>query len=155
VHYHGLKTVKRKDGSIIAMNRNGEIAIADENGRERERYSVVYGTKLDVREGQKIEVGTTMAEWDPFAQPIVAEVPGTVRFTDIIEGVTMNEQLDEVTGLSRKSIIESRDAESQPRLVIEDDKGNPKTLPGNEQPARYNLPVGATITVNAGDQVDA
>src|SRR2546430_16348361 len=67
----------------------------------------------------------------------------------------MNEQLDEVTGLSRKSIIESRDADSQPRLVIEDDKGNPKTLPGNEQPARYNLPVGANITVNDGDQVDA
>src|SRR5207244_4933027 len=69
-------------------------------------------------------------------------------------GVTMNEQVDEATGLSRKSIIESRDADSQPRLVIEDDKGNPKTLPGNEQPARYNLPVGANITVNDGDNID-
>src|SRR5205823_2784265 len=155
VHYHGLKTVKRKDGSIIAMNRNGEIAIADENGRERERYSVVYGAKLDVREGQKIEVGTTMAEWDPFAVPIVADVAGTVRFTDIIEGVTMNEQLDEVTGLSRKSIIESRDADAQPRLQIEDEKGNVKSLPSADQPARYNLPVGANITVNDGDVVDA
>jgi DNA-directed RNA polymerase subunit beta' len=155
VHFHNLKTVKRKDGSLIVMNRNGEIAIADENGRERERYTVVYGAKLNVRDGQKIEAGTQLAEWDPFAQPIVAEVPGTVRFNDIIEGVTMNEQLDEVTGLSRKSIIESRDADSQPRLVIEDDKGNPKTLPGGDQPARYNLPVGANITVNDGDQVDA
>jgi DNA-directed RNA polymerase subunit beta' len=155
VHFHNLKTVKRKDGSLIVMNRNGEIAIADENGRERERYTVVYGAKLNVRDGQKIEAGTQLAEWDPFAQPIVAEVPGTVRFNDIIEGVTMNEQLDEVTGLSRKSIIESRDADSQPRLVIEDDKGNPKMLPGGEQPARYNLPVGANITVNDGDQVDA
>jgi DNA-directed RNA polymerase subunit beta' len=155
VHFHNLKTVKRKDGSLIVMNRNGEIAIADENGRERERYTVVYGAKLNVRDGQKIEAGTQLAEWDPFAQPIVAEVPGTVRFNDIIEGVTMNEQLDEVTGLSRKSIIESRDADSQPRLVIEDDKGNPKTLPGGDQPARYNLPVGANITINDGDQVDA
>src|SRR5256712_1729798 len=155
VHFHNLKTVKRKDGSLIVMNRNGEVAIADENGRERERYTVVYGAKLNVRDGQKIEAGTQLAEWDPFAQPIVAEVPGTVRFNDIIEGVTMNEQLDEVTGLSRKSIIESRDADSQPRLVIEDDKGNPKMLPGNDQPARYNLPVGANITVNDGDQVDA
>jgi DNA-directed RNA polymerase subunit beta' len=155
VHFHNLKTVKRKDGSLIVMNRNGEIAIADENGRERERYTVVYGAKLNVRDGQKIEAGTQLAEWDPFAQPIVAEVPGTVRFNDIIEGVTMNEQLDEVTGLSRKSIIESRDADSQPRLVIEDEKGNPKTLPGGDQPARYNLPVGANITVNDGDQVDA
>jgi DNA-directed RNA polymerase subunit beta' len=155
VHFHNLKTVKRKDGALIAMNRNGEIAIADENGRERERYGVIYGAKLNVRDGQKVEAGTQLAEWDPFATPIVAEVPGTVRFNDIIEGVTMNEQLDEVTGLSRKSIIESRDAESQPRLTIEDDKGNPKSLPGNEQPARYNLPVGANIVVNDGDQVDA
>jgi DNA-directed RNA polymerase subunit beta' len=155
VHFHNLKTVKRKDGSLIVMNRNGEIAIADENDRERERYALVYGAKLNVREGQKIETGTQLAEWDPFAQPIVADVPGTVRFNDIIEGVTMNEQLDEVTGLSRKSIIESRDADSQPRLVIEDDKGNSKSLPGSEQPARYNLPVGANITVNDGDQVDA
>jgi len=155
VHFHNLKTVKRKDGSLIVMNRNGEVAIADENGRERERYGVIYGAKLNVREGQKIDTGTQLAEWDPFAQPIVAEVPGTVRFNDIIEGVTMNEQLDEVTGLSRKSIIESRDADSQPRLTIEDDKGNPKTLPGSEQPARYNLPVGANIVVNDGDQLDA
>src|SRR5207249_11290277 len=125
------------------------------NGRERERYAVVYGAKLDVREGQKIEIGTTMAEWDPFAVPIIADVSGTVRFTDIIEGVTMNEQLDEVTGLSRKSIIESRDADAQPRISIEDDKGNAKTLPNSETPARYNLPVGANITANDGDSIEA
>src|SRR5436853_4595581 len=97
VHYHGLKTVKRKDGSIIAMNRNGEIAIADENGRERERYNVIYGAKLNVKEGQKVEIGTQLAEWDPFATPSVAEVGCTIRDTYHIEGVTMNEQLDEVT----------------------------------------------------------
>ena len=155
VHFHALKTVKRKDGSTIVMNRNGELVVADENGRERERYNVIYGAKLNVKEGQKIEVGTQLAEWDPFATPIVAEVGGTIRFSDIIEGVTMNEQLDEVTGLSRKSIIESRDAEAQPRISIEDDKGNPKTLPGSESPARYNLPVGANITVNDGDSIEA
>src|SRR5213595_3183620 len=88
VHFHGLKTVKRKDGSLIAMNRNGEIVIADENGRERERYQVVYGAKLTVKEGQKVEIGTQLAEWDPFAQPIIAEVSGVVRFYDVVEGVT-------------------------------------------------------------------
>jgi len=155
VHFHALKTVKRKEGSLIVMNRNGEIVVADENGRERERYNVIYGAKLNVREGQKIEIGTQLAEWDPFATPIVAEVGGVVRFTDIIEGVTMNEQLDEVTGLSRKSIIESRDAEAQPRISIEDDKGEQKLLPNSEQPARYMLPVGANITVNDGDQIEA
>ena len=155
VHFHALKTVKRKDGSTVVMNRNGELVVADENGRERERYNVIYGAKLNVKEGQKIEVGTQLAEWDPFATPIVAEVGGTIRFSDIIEGVTMNEQLDEVTGLSRKSIIESRDAEAQPRISIEDDKGNAKNLPGSETPARYNLPVGANITVNDGDSIEA
>src|ERR1700682_6227715 len=155
VHFHALRTVKRKDGSLIVMNRNGEIVIADENGRERERYTVIYGAKLNVKEGQKIDVGTQLAEWDPFATPIIAEVSGIVRFYRIIEGVTMNEQLDEVTGLSRKSIIESRDAEAQPRISIEDDKGNPKTLPRSGGPARYNLPVGANINVNDGDQIEA
>jgi DNA-directed RNA polymerase subunit beta' len=155
VHFNALKTVKKKDGSLVVMNRNGEIVVSDDNGRERERYNVIYGAKLSVREGQKIEPGTQLAEWDPFAIPIVAEVAGTVRFSDIIEGVTMNEQLDEVTGLSRKSIIESRDAEAQPRISIEDDKGEAKLLPNSEQPARYNLPVGANITVNDGDQLEA
>src|SRR5205823_223763 len=150
-----LKTVKRKDGSLVVMNRNGELVVADENGRERERYNVIYGAKRNVKEGQKVEIGTQVAEWDPFATPIVAEVGGTIRFSDIIEGVTMNEQLDEVTGLSRKSIIESRDAEAQPRISIEDDKGNPKPLPGSESPARYHLPVGANINVHAGDRVKA
>jgi DNA-directed RNA polymerase subunit beta' len=155
VKFHGLNTVKRKDGSFIAMNRNGEIVVADEHGRERERYGVIYGAKLNVKEGQKIDAATVMAEWDPFAMPIVAEVVGTVKFGDIIEGVTMNEQLDEVTGLSRKSIIESRDADARPRISIKDDKGNTRNLPNSEAQARYFLPVGANITVNEGDQIDA
>jgi DNA-directed RNA polymerase subunit beta' len=155
VHFNALKTVKKKDGSLIVMNRNGEIVVADANGRERERYNVIYGAKLNVREGQAIEPGTQLAEWDPFAIPIVAEVAGTAKFSDIIEGVTMNEQLDEVTGLSRKSIIESRDAEAQPRISIEDGNGEARLLPNSEQPARYNLPMGANITVNDGDAIEA
>src|SRR5258708_6198657 len=129
VHFHGLKTVKRKDGSLIVMNRNGELVVADENGRERERYNVIYGAKLNVKEGQKVEVNTQMAEWDPFAIPIVAEVSGTIRFTDVIEGVTMNEQLDEVTGLSRNSLLKSRHAEAHPRISVDDNKGNPSMRP--------------------------
>jgi DNA-directed RNA polymerase subunit beta' len=155
VHFHGLNTVKRKDGTLIVMNRNGEVVVADENGRERERYGVIYGAKLMVREGQKIEPGTLMAEWDPFAMPIIAEVSGIVKYGDIIEGVTMNEQLDEVTGLSRKSIVESRDADARPRISIKNDKGETKNLPNSESQARYFLPVGANITANDGDQIDA
>ena len=98
------------------MNRNGELVIVDDSGRERERYQVIYGAKLMVKEGQQVEPGTLMAEWDPFAMPLLTEVGGTVRFEDIIEGVTMSETLDEVTGLSRKTIIESKDPEARPRI---------------------------------------
>ena len=150
----GLNFVKKKDGTAIIMNRNGEVVIADDNGRERERYGVVYGAKLNVREGQKVEAGTTLAEWDPFAMPIVAEVAGTVKFEDIIDGVTMNEQLDEVTGLSRKSIIESRDADARPRLSVVDAKGNYRII-GSGANATYFLPLGANISVNDGDDIDA
>ncbi len=153
VKFQALNTVKRKDGSLIVMNRNGEIVISDENGRERERYSIIYGAKVLVKDGQKIDAGVTIAEWDPFVNPIISEVSGTVKFGDIIEGVTMNEQLDEVTGLSRKTVMESRDAEARPEIAIFDEKGNVRTL-SNEQPARYLLPVGANISVNEGDVVE-
>src|SRR5438477_1203482 len=139
VHFHALRTVKRKDGSLIVMNRNGEVVVADENGRERERYTVIYGAKLNVREGQKIEIGTQLAEWDPFATPIVAEVGGVVRFTDIIEGVTMNEQLDEVTGLSRKVVV-------TPEI-----DGKLRTDLAKE----YLIAKGKHINVHAGDRVKA
>src|SRR5438477_134537 len=139
VHFHALKTVKRKDGSTVVMNRNGELVVADENGRERERYSVIYGAKLNVKEGQKIEVGTQLAEWDPFATPIVAEVGGTIRFSDIIEGVTMNEQLDEVTGLSRKVVV-------TPEI-----DGKLRTDLAKE----YLIAKGKHINVHAGDRVKA
>ncbi len=155
VKFQGLNTVKRKDGSLVVMNRNGEVVISDDNGRERERYGIIYGAKIMVREGQKIEAGSLVAEWDPFAMPIIAEVSGTVKYGDIIEGISMNEQLDEVTGLSRKSIIESRDADARPRISIKNDKGETKNLPNSDSQARYFLPVGANITVLEGDSVDA
>ena len=119
VHFHGLNSVKKKDGSLVVMNRNGELIIQDESGRERERYPVVYGAKLLVKEGQKVEANQLLAEWDPYAMPMLTEVAGTVKFGDVIEGVTMNEQLDEVTGLSRKVIIESRDPDARPRISIQ------------------------------------
>ena len=108
-----------------------------------------------MKDGQKLEAGTLLAEWDPFAMPLLTEVGGTVQFEDIIEGVTMNETLDEVTGLSRKTIIESKDPDARPRITIRDAKGEVKTLPSSEQPASYFLPQGAIITVNDGDEITA
>ncbi len=155
IKFHGLNTVKKKDGSLVVMNRNGELVIADETGRERERYSVIYGAKLMVKEGQRVEANQLLAEWDPYAMPMLTEVAGIVKFGDVLEGVTMNEQLDEVTGLSRKVIIESRDPDARPRISIKNDKGETLQLPESEQMARYYLPVGSNIQVAEGDFIEA
>jgi DNA-directed RNA polymerase subunit beta' len=153
VKFSNLATVKRADGTSVVMNRNGEVVVVDDSGRERERYQVIYGARLLVKEGQKIEPGTLIAEWDPFAMPLLTEVGGIVKFDDIIEGVTMSETLDEVTGLSRKTIVESKDPEARPRISIRDSKGELKVLPVSEQPASYHLPQGSILTVNDGDDI--
>jgi DNA-directed RNA polymerase subunit beta' len=155
VKFFNLKTVKNREGNLIVMNRNGEIAILDETGRERRRYSVIYGAKLRVKDGQKIKEGEMLAEWDPYSIPVLTEVSGRVKFGDILEGVTMQEQVDEFTGLSRKVIIESKDADLRPRISIKDDKGRTMNLPGSASQARYLLPVGANIFISEGDDVEA
>jgi DNA-directed RNA polymerase subunit beta' len=155
VKFINLKSVKNREGNLIVMNRNGEIAILDENGRERRRYSVIYGAKLRVKDGQKVREGEILAEWDPYSIPVLTEVSGRVKFGDIIEGATMQEQVDEFTGLSRKVITESKDAELRPRISIKDEKGRTMNLPGSASQARYLLPVGANIFISEGDPVEA
>ena len=155
VKFINLKSVKNREGNLIVMNRNGEIAILDENGRERRRYSVIYGAKLRVKDGQKVKEGEMLAEWDPYSIPVLTEVSGRVKFGDIIEGATMQEQVDEFTGLSRKVIVESKDAELRPRISIKDEKGRTLSLPSSTSQARYLLPVGANIFVSEGDMVEA
>ena len=155
VKFINLKSVKNREGNLIVMNRNGEIAILDESGRERRRYSVIYGAKLRVKDGQKVKEGEILAEWDPYSIPVLTEVSGRVKFGDIIEGVTMQEQVDEFTGLSRKVITESKDPELRPRISIKDEKNRTMNLPGSISQARYLLPVGANIFVSEGDMVEA
>jgi DNA-directed RNA polymerase subunit beta' len=155
VKFINLKSVKNREGNLIVMNRNGEIAVLDENGRERRRYSVIYGAKLRVKDGQKVKEGDILAEWDPYSIPVLTEVSGRVKFGDIIEGVTMQEQVDEFTGLSRKVITESKDAELRPRISMKDEKGRTLNLPGSTSQARYLLPVGANIFISEGDMVEA
>lgn len=155
IKFINLKTVKNREGHLIVMNRNGEVAVLDENGRERRRYSVIYGAKLRVKDGQKVKEGEMLAEWDPYSIPVLTEVTGRVKFGDIIEGVTMQEQVDEFTGLSRKVIAESKDPDLRPRISIKDEKGKTMNLPGSSSQARYLLPVGANIFVSEGDMVEA
>ncbi|MFO7812614.1 MAG: DNA-directed RNA polymerase subunit beta' [Pelovirga sp.] len=147
-----LNTVDDESGLPVVMNRKGEVAVIDDAGRERERYSLVYGAHLTRQEGASVKTGDILAEWDPYTVPIVTEVGGTVRYGDIVEGITMEEQVDEVTGLSRKVVIESRSAEKRPRITIKGEDGKTGKLP-NGAPARYMLPVGANIAVEEGAQL--
>ncbi len=154
VKFENLQVVA-KQGYLVAMNRHGELILTDDAGRERERYALTYGAKLLVQEGQKVPAKTMLSEWDPFSMPILTEVGGVIKYGDIIDQVTMQEQLDEVTGLSRKVIIESKDADTRPRISVKDEHGKTKKVPGSSQEARYFLPVGANIYVNDGDPVEA
>ncbi len=153
VKFMRLNAVVNKSRGLIVMNRNGEIAILDQNGRERERSPVIYGANLRVKDGESVEGGALLAEWDPYTNPILTEVGGTIQYGDIIEGVTMREQLDEVTGLSHKVVIDSRDAETRPRLSIKGKDGNTIKISANAF-ARYLLPVGANITSIEGAPVE-
>ena len=105
------------------MNRNGHIVVKDDKGHDRERYEVVYGAHLKVRDGQTVDSGPVLVEWDPYTFSILTEEMGQVRFKDIIEGTTVHEAVDEVTGLSRYIIVDSPDEKKQPTIEIRDAKG--------------------------------
>jgi len=155
VRIRNANVAKKLDGTIV-MNRHGEIVLVDDTGREREHHRLVYGALLKVNEGDKVKAGQLLAEWDAFALPILSEVSGIVKFGDIVEGVTMTEKLDEVTGLSRKVIVESRAADLRPRISMKNPKtGETLKLPGSTLDARYLLPVGANIVVQDGDEISA
>ncbi|OGQ97082.1 MAG: DNA-directed RNA polymerase subunit beta' [Deltaproteobacteria bacterium RIFOXYA2_FULL_55_11] len=155
-----VSTVVNKDGDLVVMNRNGEIAIVDypegEKGRERERerYPVMYGAKFKKKDGSKIKAGELLAEWDPYTIPILTEVGGTVKFGDVIQAITMEEKVDERTGLSTKVIIDSKDVNKRPRISIKDVEGKTTRL-SQTMEARYLLPVGAHINVQDGQTVSA
>ncbi len=124
LRYIKLKTVVNREGDLVVMNRNGEVAIVDspEPGRERERerYPVVYGAKFKKKDGTKVKPGELIAEWDPYTLPILTEVGGTIKFGDI-DDRTMQEKVDERTGLSTRVIIDFRDPSVRPRISIKHD----------------------------------
>ncbi len=153
VRFLQLNTVENRDGDLVVMNRNGQMAIEDDKGRERERYPLIYGTQLKIKEGQPVKAGALLANWDPFTIPIITAVSGKVKFGDVNEGMTMEERRDVVTGKSSKVIVEYRDAEMRPRISIKDDLGRTAKLPQSNAWARYLLPLGAIILVTEGDPI--
>jgi len=155
LNFVDINVAKSKSNETVVMSRNGEVHVLDEEGRNRGKYPVPYGAHLKVVEGDAIQAGTLIAQWDPYAIPILSEVDGTVKFGDIVEGKTMQEQVDEVTGLSRKVIVEYRSADLRPRVSIKDKEGKTAKVPGTHTIARHLLPVGANIGVSEGDEVKA
>jgi DNA-directed RNA polymerase subunit beta' len=144
VRFLNLQTVKSKEGDLVVMNRTGSIVIVDDKGREKERYSVVYGAKVKVSEGQQVSLGQVLVEWDPYTFAILTEIGGTVQFKDLAEGVTLHEEVDEVTGLSRHVVTDSPDEKRQPAIVVKGTKG------GNK---RYLMPSRAHLMIQDGDTV--
>ncbi|RYZ73045.1 MAG: DNA-directed RNA polymerase subunit beta', partial [Proteobacteria bacterium] len=155
----GVHAVTNRQGKLTVMNRNGEALVIDEAGREREKFKLVYGAVLSYKEGDKVVKGATIAEWDPYSNPIIAELTGKIAFQDIEEGATMTEQVDAVTGFATKVITESKSSDVKPTVFITDENNKPLILPGRDIPARYLIPVGAQLLatdatdIHAGDMI--
>ena len=139
--------VRSKSGDLVAMNRNGIVAVVDEKGREKERYQVVYGAKLRVEDGQAVSQNQLLLEWDPYTFSILTEVSGRCHFLDLQEGLTLQEQVDEVTGLSQWVVTDSADEKRQPQIEIRDAKD--KAL------RKYLIPTNAHLMVRDGDEIHA
>ena len=154
VKLENVQVAEKSNGERVVMNRHGVLRVIDESGRERERFNLTYGAFLKVSEGDAVEAGAELSEWDPYAIPILTEVAGEVRYGDVVDGVTMEERTDEVTGLSRRVVIDSRDPSARPRIVIVDPSTGEPVMVGKHE-ARYFLPVGANIIPADGQIVEA
>jgi DNA-directed RNA polymerase subunit beta' len=157
IRLHNLKTVTRESGELVAVSRSGEIAVADDNGRERERYKLPYGAVISVDEGDLVEAGQVIAQWDPHTHPIVTEVAGTVRFESMEEGLSINRQTDELTGLTNITVLDPKDRPSagkdlRPAISLVDGKGTEIVLPGSDVPAHYFLPHNAARIPQEGSK---
>ncbi len=149
VKYQNLQTVTNREGHHVAMNRAGSVVIVDEKGRERERHAVVYGAKVRFADGAPVKMGEVVVEWDPYTFSILTEVGGTVEFKDLEPGVTLREQVDEVTGLSQWVVTDTPEEKYQPMLVIRSEKG------GSKATRKYLMPSRAHLMVTEGDEVSA
>lgn len=158
VQIKNRNVVKNGQGVLVVMSRNCELQLVDGQGREKARHRLPYGAKLLVDDGEKIERGRKMAEWDPYTMPIITEKAGTATYMDLVEGVSIREVVDEQTGISAKVVVDWRQQprgdQLKPRIVLRDEKGEVIRLP-NGLEARYFLSVDAILQVENGAQVQA
>ncbi|TAL62301.1 MAG: DNA-directed RNA polymerase subunit beta' [Legionella sp.] len=158
IRLHNIKTVTHENKNLVAVSRSGEVTIVDEFGRERERYKLPYGAVISVQDNSPVEAGQVIATWDPHTHPVISEVTGNLKFVDLIDGMTMNRQTDELTGLSNIVIIDAkqrsaagRDLRPMVKLVTND--GEDIFLAGTNVPAQYYLPVDAIVNFEDGGLV--
>ncbi len=153
VKFSNVNTVRNNKGELIAMNRNGIVIIVDEKNRERERYPVVYGAKINVNDGAPVKANQILLEWDPYTFSILTEVSGTIHFKDLIDGVTTQEQVDEITGNMQVVVTETSDEKRFPTVIVRQDGGVESRSRSEEK--RYLMPTHAHLMVSDGEQVHA
>jgi DNA-directed RNA polymerase subunit beta' len=158
IRLHNLKTVRHEKGYLVAVSRSGEIGIMDSQGRERERYRLPYGATISADDGDAVAAGQVVATWDPHTHPVVAEVSGFLKFEDFLDGVSVAEQMDEVTGLSSIVIMDPKQRgfsgkELRPRARLIDSKGKEICFANTDIPAVYALPSGALVNMTDGAKV--
>lgn len=158
VRLQNIKTVKHASGNLVAVSRSGQLSIVDANGRARELYKVPYGAVLSVENDAEVEAGQVVAQWDPHTHPIITEEAGFIKFIDLVEGVTMHRQTDEVTGLSSIVVMDPKHRSTggkdlRPMVKLVDKKGEEVYLPNTKVPAQYFLPSGALVNIEDGAEV--
>ncbi len=158
IKMYDMKSVEHEGkGHLVATSRSGELAVLDEFGRERERYKVPYGATIGVQEGDAVEPGQLVANWDPHTHPVVAEVSGCLRFEDFIDDVTVTTQVDEMTGLTNILVLDPAQrgagVDYRPTARLVDADGEPVFFPNTDIPAVYALPSGAVLSMEDGATV--
>jgi DNA-directed RNA polymerase subunit beta' len=158
VRLHNMKTVENADKKLVAVSRSGELSVIDEHSRERERYKVPYGAIISVRDEEAVDAGDVTANWDPHTHPIVTEVAGTVMFHEFIDGVTVNEQVDDITGLTSLVVTDPKQRgtagkDLRPMISLVNKKGKELFLAGTEIPAHYFLQAGSIVQMQDGQDV--
>jgi DNA-directed RNA polymerase subunit beta' len=158
IRLHNIKTVSRSDGSLVAVSRSGEIAVADSTGRERERYKIPYGAVISAKEGDVVSGGTIISKWDPHTHPIVTEMAGKVILSGMEDGLSIRRQQDAITGLSSIEVLDPAERPSagkdlKPAVTLVDAKGNELMLPNTNQPVHYMLPFKSILSLADGDMV--
>jgi DNA-directed RNA polymerase subunit beta' len=158
VKLDNVRAVENSVGNLVIVTRSGELLIRDKKGSDKERYKLPYGAVVSVKDGDEVVAGQVIATWDPHTHPIITEVAGTVQFTDMTDGLTVNQQTDDLTGVASYVVIDPKERRGsaqdiRPMISLVDKKGNPLMIAGTDVPASYNMPANAIVTVQDGQTV--